>query len=135
MRLCQALADFYKISNNLTDPWDNEHGWELTTTTPCERLVAASPRQAVYCSWFGVGCCTPDIMAERRCAAVNTVIALELPINNVNVSLQNPLMLPSMKALHGCGMRVLNLEANNIIGYIDNAWGDLDKLTVFNFGE
>jgi hypothetical protein len=135
LRLCKALANFYRVSNNVSDPWDNELGWELTSTQSCERLVAASPRQAVYCSWYGVTCCTPQSMADRRCSAVNTVTALDLPINNLNVSLSNPVLLPSLKTIHGCGMRVLNLEANNLIGGFSDEWGDLDKLTVFNFGK
>lgn len=135
LRLCNALADFYKTTNNLTDPWDNEFGWELTTTTPCQRLVAGSPRQAVYCSWYGVECCTPQGMADRRCAAVNTVTALGLTINNLNASVEDPALLRSLKSLHDCGMRVLNLEANNLIGAIPDAWGSLNKLLVFNLGE
>lgn len=97
--------------------------------------MAGSPRQAVYCSWYGVTCCTPQSMADRRCSAVNSVTALDLPINNLNVSLSNPVLLPSLKILHDCGMRVLNFEANNLIGGFSDEWGDLDKLTVFNFGK
>lgn len=135
LRLCQALADFYKASNNITDPWDNEYGWEKTSNMSCEQLIKGSNRQAEYCSWWGVRCCTPQGMADGRCSAVNTIVALELPINNINCSLQNPLVLPSFKILHGCGMRVLNLEANNIIGYLSEDFGELNKLIVFNFGE
>lgn len=135
LRLCQALADFYKASNNITDPWDNEYGWEKTSTMSCEQLIKGSNRQAEYCSWWGVRCCTPQGMADGRCSAVNTIVALKLQINNVNCSLQNPLVLPSFKILHGCGMRVLNLEANNIIGYLSEDFGELNKLIVFNFGE
>jgi hypothetical protein len=137
LRLCKALADFYRISNNASDPWDNEKGWEKTKTSnmTCERLVADTPGKAVYCDFYGVTCCTPQSMADRRCSAVNTVTALELPINNLNVSLSNPVLLPSLKIMHDCGMRVLNLEANNLIGGFSDEWGDLDKLTVFNFGK
>lgn len=135
LRLCRAFAVIYKISNNLTDPWDNERGWQATATVPCERLTAGTPRQATYCSWFGVTCCTPDAMRAGECSAVNTVMALDLPINNLNVSLENPQLLPNLKVLHDCGMRVLNLEANNIIGALSDDWGQLNKLTVFNFGE
>lgn len=135
LRLCNALADFYKTTNNLTDPWDNEFGWELTATMPCQRLVDGSPRQAVYCSWYGVECCTPQGMADRRCAAVNTVTALELTINNLNASVEDPALLRSLKSLHDCGMRVLNLEANNLIGALPDAWGSLNQLLVFNLGE
>jgi hypothetical protein len=134
--MCQALADIYRASNNASDPWDNEKGWELTSTAPCSKLVArGSPRQAVYCSWFGITCCTPTGVAGGECSVVNGVTALELPINNLNVSLGNPLLLPSLHKLHDCGMRVLNLEANNIIGPFTDAWGELHRLTVFNFGE
>jgi hypothetical protein len=135
LRLCTALADFYKTTNNHTDPWDNESGWELTSSTPCQRLVAGSPRQAVYCSWYGVECCTPQGMADRSCSAVNTITALELSINNLNASVEDPALLRSLKTLHDCGMRVLNLEANNLIGAIPDAWGSLNKLLVFNLGE
>lgn len=135
LRLCKALAAFYKLSNNLTDPWDNEMGWELTTSTPCERLVAGSPRQAVYCSWYGITCCTPEKLAQRHCSAVNSIVALELPINNINCSLDHPQLLPSMTTLHDCGMRIMNLEANNMIGALSDGWGALDKLIVFNIGK
>lgn len=137
LRLCQAFANIYKASNNESDPWDNEEGWELTATAPCSRLVGAGApgsRGAAYCSWFGISCCTPQALAARGCAALNTVTALELPINNLNVSLAHPLLLPSLRALHGCGLRVLNLEANNIVGSFSDDWAALDKLTVFNFG-
>lgn len=136
LRLCHSLAAFYKAANNLTDPWDNERGWQLTEKQSCERLVGPNPRgQAVYCTWFGLSCCTPALMAKNECWALNTIIALELSINNINVSLANPAVLPSMKALHDCGMRVLNLEANNVAGPISDEWGTLDKLLVFNIGE
>lgn len=135
LRLCKALATFYRLSSNTSDPWDDEKGWETTTTIPCERLVASSPRKAVYCSWFGITCCTPEQMSGGHCSALNTVIALDLRINNLNVSVENPELLPCLKTLHGCGMRVLNLEANNVIGAFSDDWGDLNKLVVFNFGE
>jgi hypothetical protein len=63
------------------------------------------------------------------------VLKLELPINNINASVENPGLLSSLKTLHGCGMRVLNLEANNLIGALSDEWGDLDRLIVFTMGK
>ncbi|KAF6265314.1 hypothetical protein COO60DRAFT_1039404 [Scenedesmus sp. NREL 46B-D3] len=43
-------------------------------------------------------------------------------------------MVRPMQQLHDCGMRSLNLEANNLVGQFHPAWGGLKDLLVFNFG-
>jgi hypothetical protein len=135
LHLCRALAAIYKTSNNASDPWDNERGWELTATTPCETLVSrGGPRGAVYCSWFGLTCCTPADVAAGRCTTVNTIRAVELPINNLNVSVANPKLIAAFQDVHDCGMSVLNLEANNLIGALTLAWGNMEHLTYINMG-
>lgn len=136
LHLCQALADFYRLSNNLTDPWDDERGWETTATVPCQQLVGAGGRpRAVYCDWFGITCCTPAGIAAGNCSAVNAIGGLALPINNMNASMANTSWLGAIQRLHGCGLTVLNIEANNLVDNIIDAWGSLTNLTVLNLGE
>lgn len=119
-----------------SDPWDDEYGWELTTTTPCEQLVGQAPqRQAVYCSWFGITCCSPEAVAVGNCSTVNSVYSVHLVINNLNASVGDIKMVRPMQQLHDCGMRSLNLEANNLVGQFHPAWGGLKDLLVFNFGK
>lgn len=137
--VCGALSQLYKASNNLSDPWDNENGWQLTTTTTCASLMAqlGSPQQAaVYCSWFGVVCCTPAAAAAGNCTIVNAVSGLVLPMNNLNVSLGDSMFVTAIQQLHACGLTVLNLEANNLSGEMDDKqWSKLTNLRVINFGE
>jgi hypothetical protein len=136
LHLCQALADFYRLSNNVTDPWDDESGWETTASVPCEQLVGARGRpRAVYCSWFGITCCTPAGITAGNCSAVNAIGGLVLPINNMNVSMANTSWLGAIQRLHGCGLTVLNIEANNLVDNIIDEWGTLTNLTVLNLGE
>lgn len=129
-------TSFYKVTLNESDPWDNKHGWELTTTMPCETLVGLGAKgAAAYCSWFGITCCTPDGVAAGNCSTVNTVYGIRLPINNLNASVGDMEVVKPMQQVHDCGLRILDLEANNLVGTFHPAWGGLQHLTVFNFGE
>ncbi|WIA30200.1 hypothetical protein OEZ86_000292, partial [Tetradesmus obliquus] len=135
LHICNALGRFYRATLNETDPWDNEYGWELTATTTCEQLVGrGAQRQAVYCRWFGITCCSPEGMAAGNCSAINSVYSIQMPINNLNGSVGNIEMVQPMQQVHDCGMRILNLEANNLVGQFHPAWGALKDLLVFNYG-
>lgn len=102
----------------------------------CEQLVGrGAQRQAVYCRWFGITCCTPEGMAAGNCSAINSVYSIQMPINNLNASVGNIEMVQPMQQVHDCGMRILNLEANNLVGQFHPAWGALKDLLVFNYGE
>eukprot|EP00878_Enallax_costatus_P012841 GHUV01013409.1.p1 GENE.GHUV01013409.1~~GHUV01013409.1.p1 ORF type:complete len:602 (+),score=76.08 GHUV01013409.1:316-2121(+) len=134
--LCDVLSQIYKVSNNASDPWDNEQGWQQTATAACASLVAKTAEQgpAVYCSWFGVLCCTSAAVAAGNCTILNTVSGLNMPMNNLNVSLANPQFVSAIQQLHDCGLTVLNLEANNLSGEMrDKQWTGLDNLRVINF--
>lgn len=136
--LCNALAQVFRASNNVSDPWDNSKGWKLTATESCTALVAEAAHQtpAVYCSWFGVLCCTPAAIAAGNCTILDTVSALSMPMNNMNVSLENSEFMSAIQQLHDCGLTVLNLEANNLSGQVkDKQWGGLRGLRVINIGE
>jgi hypothetical protein len=60
---------------------------------------------------------------------------VQLAINNLNASVGDIEMVRPMQQLHDCGLRVLNLEANDLTGQFHPAWGGLKDLLVFNFGE
>eukprot|EP00878_Enallax_costatus_P004317 GHUV01004548.1.p1 GENE.GHUV01004548.1~~GHUV01004548.1.p1 ORF type:complete len:1095 (+),score=312.31 GHUV01004548.1:392-3676(+) len=132
--LCKSLAAFYKVTRNVSDPWDNEEGWELTAERSCEDLVAQSPTEAIYCNWFGIGCCHADSIAAGNCSAEDTVYSIRLPINNLNASVGNPNVLEPLQQLHGCGLHILDLEANNLVGQMSDLWGDLFHLRLLNLG-
>eukprot|EP00882_Tetradesmus_deserticola_P003941 GHRQ01004167.1.p1 GENE.GHRQ01004167.1~~GHRQ01004167.1.p1 ORF type:complete len:529 (+),score=216.66 GHRQ01004167.1:433-2019(+) len=135
LHTCEALGRFYRATLNESNPWDDEHGWELTSTMSCEQLVErATLRRAVYCSWFGITCCTPEAVAAGNCSMVNSVYGVRLVINNLNASVSDVRMVHPMQQLHDCGMRSLNLEANNLAGQFHPAWGGLKHLLDFNFG-
>lgn len=138
IHLCEALAQLYKVSNNASDPWDNEQGWHNTTTAPCTSLVAAQGQSqlAAYCSWYGVMCCTPAAVAAGNCTVINTVSGLDMPMNNLNVSLANTAFLSALQQLHDCGMTDMDLEANNLSGEMhDQEWSKMVNLRVIDFGE
>jgi hypothetical protein len=40
-----------------------------------------------------------------------------------------------MQALHDCGMTKLSLEANQLSGEMDDAWGNMVRLKVLNLGK
>lgn len=74
-------------------------------------------------------------MAAGNCSAINSVYSIQMPINNLNASVGNIEMVQPMQQVHDCGMRILNLEANNLVGQFHPAWGALKDLLVFNYGE
>jgi len=134
--LCEVLSVFYRSSFNSSEPWDNQEGWQLTTSMPCSRIVGDQPRRRPsYCSWFGITCCTPEFVALGNCSVVNTVSALRLPVNKLNVSLSDEDFVTSIQQLHACGLTVLDLEANQLSGQISPKFGSLVNLTVINIGE
>lgn len=144
LHICSALADFYQASNNVSDAWDGVTGWSRTTNTPCSRLLAETTTAnttrghaaaASYCSWHGITCCDAALMATGRCRAINSVVGLGLAVNNLNVSMQNSVMFGALKVLHDCGMTVLDLEGNNLVGSLTDRWGELVHLNVLNLGE
>jgi hypothetical protein len=95
----------------------------------------ATQRQAVYCKWFGITCCSPDGVAAGNCSTVNSVYSIQMPINNLNASVGDIKMVQPVQQVHDCGLRILNLEANNLVGQFHQAWGGLKDLQIFNFGE
>lgn len=143
LRLCQALADLYHATNNLTDPWDYDYGWDQTVQTPCKQLMAAAANSTAgggaampaYCKWHGVTCCDRTKAADGRCYLLNSVAALNLAINNLNGSIESPEMFGSLKTLHDCGLIILDLESNNIIGKLTEDWGQMEHLRQLNLGE
>lgn len=114
--------------------WDNEQGWESTAQHSCEDLVAKSSTEAVYCNWFGVECCHPDAIVVGNCSTLDTVYSIKLSVNNLNVSVGNPQLLEPLQQIHDCGLKILDLEANNIAGQLSELWGGLDQLRLLNLG-
>jgi hypothetical protein len=139
LRTCKALVDIYRASNNVSDPWDQEHGWEQTGNKTCQQLLEAADRdrrqEAPYCSWHGVTCCTAQHAASGRCWLVNSVSAINQAMNNINVSLENPVLFKALKTLHDCGMFMLNFESNNVAGRMTEEWGQLEHMRYINIGE
>jgi hypothetical protein len=60
---------------------------------------------------------------------------INLGINNLNVSLNNPRFIGAIKALHDCGLVMLDLESNNIAGGLSKDWAQLKHLQHLNIGE
>lgn len=132
LHTCQALADVYRSSNNVSDPWDQEHGWEDTATQSCQQLLAAGAGAGglpTYCGWHGVSCCTAARATNGSCL-VHGVSELNLSMNNLNVSLEDPVFFGGIKVLHDCGLTVLNLESSNVGGMVTEEWGQLDHFEV-----
>ncbi|WIA21435.1 hypothetical protein OEZ85_000647 [Tetradesmus obliquus] len=99
---------------------------------PCERLIAPKAAAPAYCSWFGITCCKAADVAAGECSVVHSVLVIEMPLNNLNVSVSDPKWLRTVQALHDCGMTKLSLEANQLSGEMDDAWGDMVHLKVLN---
>lgn len=136
LRICQALSGLYTASNNVSDPWDNEQGWDSLKSQPCQQLVNRRPAQRpAYCSWHGVICCSTAHVAQQRCNLLHSVLGLNLMVNNLNVSLEDPRLFRSLKTLHDCGMFMLNMENNNVIGRLTSQWGQLERMQYLNLGK
>jgi hypothetical protein len=137
--VCRQLAAFYKASNAISEangPWDEEGGWELTTTKGCEQLIpASSMQQPAYCAWYGITCCTAAELAADTCSAIGAVAAIDLPLNNLNASISGGDFLQPVQQLHACGLTTLNLEANSFSGTLSDAWGRLVHLRKLDLGE
>jgi hypothetical protein len=56
-------------------------------------------------------------------------------MNNVNVSLENPVLFKALKTLHDCGMFALNFESNNVAGRMTEQWGQLEHMQYINIGK
>lgn len=115
--------------------WDNEDGWQLTATRSCVELVNSSPRRAVYCSWFGITCCDAAAIAAGNCTARDTIQSIMMPINNLNASVNNPAMIQPLLDVHACGLKAVNLEANNLVGRLSDLWGRMVNMTLLNLGK
>lgn len=141
--VCEALGRFYKVSNNASSPWDNEAGWQASLRTPCSRLItqqlsknSAPTGQPGYCSWFGVVCCSQRAALQGNCTVINSIKGLSLPLNNLNVSLDDPEFVSAVGQLHACGLTDLDLEANNLSGGMEaKGWSDMVNLRVVNVGK
>lgn len=98
---CKQLAAFYFHSNNITDGWDEERGWRTTQSMPCERLIAPKAAAPAYCSWFGITCCKAADVAAGECSVVHSVLVIEMPLNNLNVSVSDPKWLRTVQVRAG----------------------------------
>jgi hypothetical protein len=97
LHTCKQLAAFYFHSNNITDGWDEERGWRATQNMPCERLISAKAAVPAYCSWYGITCCNPRDVAAGECSVVHSVLVIEMPLNNLNVSVSDPKWLRTVQ--------------------------------------
>jgi hypothetical protein len=139
LHVCRQLAAFYSATNNISDangPWDEEGGWELTSSRSCEQLLPASNvQQPAYCSWFGITCCTAADLAVGECSAIGAVAAIDLPLNNLNASIEGDAFMQPVEQLHACGLTTLNLEANSFTGTMSDTWGQLVHLRKLDLGK
>ncbi|WIA42187.1 hypothetical protein OEZ86_009450 [Tetradesmus obliquus] len=138
--VCQALADFYRSTHNSSQPWVNNSGWNTTDSLSCKQIInrqgnnsSAAPE---YCSWHGVACCNPagprrheQDTPLQHCSPSWAVKALDLQVNNLNGSLENPRLMASLLQLHGCGLVKLQLQGNGLSGSMAlPAWGDMRNM-------
>jgi hypothetical protein len=139
LHVCRQLAAFYSATNNISEtngPWDEEGGWQLTSSKSCEQILPASGiQQPAYCSWFGITCCAAADLAAGICSAIGAVAAIDLPLNNLNASIAEPSFLQPVQQLHACGLTTLNLEANSFTGTLSDAWGKLVHLRKLDLGK
>jgi hypothetical protein len=94
---CKQLAAFYLHSNNVSDGWDEERGWRTTQKMPCKRLISKKAAVPSYCSWFGITCCKAADVAAGECSVVHSVWVIEMPLNNLNVSVSDPKWLRTVQ--------------------------------------
>ena len=135
--VCQALEEFYVATLNRTRQWYVQDGWELLQTRHCVELMAAAPPSAappVYCSWTGVGCCTPAAMRDGACWSINSVANISITVNFVNGSISDDRFMHAVGALSACGLVHLDLEGNELTGSMQPRWGRMRNLTVLNLG-
>lgn len=67
---------------------------------------------------------------------INSIKGLSLPLNNLNVSLDDPEFVSAVGQLHACGLTDLDLEANNLSGGMEaKGWSDMVNLRVVNVGK
>lgn len=96
----------------------DSHGWELSQAVSCQELIAAQVLTdgPVYCAWHGVVCCTSELVAAGACVAPHAIHALKLGNNRLNGDLADDDFIQSLQHLHECGLRHLDLEANELWG-------------------
>jgi hypothetical protein len=137
LHICEALVDFYKVSNNASDPWDEEEGWTDSETKSCQQLLSVPGKNGMpaYCDWYGVQCCDAQRRAQNQCYVLGSVRGLYQQMNNLNMSLENPVLIRSMKTLHDCGMVIFDVEGSNVVGKLTDDWGHLRHMQYFNIGE
>lgn len=131
--VCRALASLYRVTHNPSQPWQHDSGWSSTVSSDCESLTLAGP---VYCQWDGVLCCTPNMLHEKHCSAVHSIKALDLQVNGLNGSVDDPEFMNSLLQLHACGTRKLQLQGNDLSGQMSSsAWDKLVNITYLDLGE
>jgi hypothetical protein len=135
---CQALAEFFRITYNASQPWHHPQTWEALRGAPCAALVpaaaAAAGRPPAYCRLRGVTCCAPAGVKEGLCGVVHAVANLTLNAEHINGSLSNLALMDAFETLHACGMEGLNLEQNDVSGSLLPRWGRLTGLRWLNLG-
>lgn len=75
-------------------------------------------QEPVYCSWYGVECCTTQRAAAGAYAAPQAVSALRLSNNRLNGDIAAEDFINSLQQLNECGLQHLDLEANDLWGLL-----------------
>jgi hypothetical protein len=148
----QALADFYKSTHNTSQPWVINSGWNKLDNSSCKQILepqqhynssSSSSAAPDYCSWHGVTCCNPAAPRHheqdtplQHCSPSWGVKALDLQVNNLNGSMDNPRLMSSLLKLHGCGLVKLQLQGNGLSGSMASpAWGAMSNMFYLDLGE
>jgi hypothetical protein len=142
----QALADFYRATHNSSQPWVNYSGWNTTSSVSCKELLSRqlnSTAAPEYCKWHGVACCNPagpkrheQDTPLQHCSPNWSVKALDLQVNNLNGSVDNPHVMASLLQLHACGLVKLQLQGNGLSGNLASpGWGAMTNMFYLDLGE
>jgi hypothetical protein len=80
-------------------------------------------------------CMTVACMTWLSLAQVHLNACCNVLLHDILCHLPATAAAAAAQALHDCGMTKLSLEANQLSGDMDDAWGDLVHLKVLNLGE
>jgi hypothetical protein len=155
--ICDALHSLAEALVDAPDlPWLNTQGWWdpwPTFNASCAISAAVAPSLASssspppYCSgWAGLTCCaaapgkeSDDASAALdprhvwpACPVVGAPHAIELPANHISGTVSDARFMRGLAALHACGLRGLDFQANSLQGSLAPEWGALAELVDVN---
>jgi hypothetical protein len=132
---CGALAEFFRITYNESNPWEDDTGWASLKTQTCQQLLSRPSPTPPYCGWLGLTCCTGVDAATGKCAGAGALQALRLEAMQANASITDPEWLASVTQLHSCGLTEFTIDSANLSGNLTDGWGRLTNLTILELCE